>query len=195
MRVSRDVAARNRRTVVETAGRSFREHGYDGVGVAALMKAAGLTHGGFYKQFDSKEALAAEATAAALQENREAWAKILDGVEGDALEAVAARYLTPAHVRTRDRGCAFASLAAEAPRHGPELGKVFGDAVEDWVSAVAAASPDDPPDRCDILRTLSMLVGALILSRAVPDGELRAEILACAKTGARSPRDGDGPDR
>ncbi|MDJ0933481.1 TetR/AcrR family transcriptional regulator [Breoghania sp.] len=88
MRKSRQGAAENREKVVTTASKMFREEGYDGVGIAALMKVAGLTNGAFYKQFDSKEALIAEATGHALEENVRAWEKVLETAEDDPIDAV-----------------------------------------------------------------------------------------------------------
>ncbi|WP_108661240.1 TetR/AcrR family transcriptional regulator [Acuticoccus kandeliae] len=181
MRVSRDVAAQNRRKVVETAARSFREHGYDGVGISALMKAAGLTHGGFYKQFADKEALAAEATEAGLRRNEIGWTKALEGVEGDPLEAFAEWYLRDDHVGTRARGCTFAALAAEAPRQGPAIQTVFGEALDRWVGRITEANPDAEVSRAAALKTIATLVGAVILARAVADEEQKAEILAAVR--------------
>ncbi|WGF90394.1 TetR/AcrR family transcriptional regulator [Marinivivus vitaminiproducens] len=184
MRVSRDVAVQNRQKVVETAGRAFREQGYDGIGVAGLMRAAGLTHGGFYKQFADKEALAAEATATALRDNLAKWVDVIDGTDGDPLGALADRYLSPAHVKRRDVGCTFAALAAEAPRHGPEMTKVFAEALEAWVSTVAEAAPVE--SRADILKAISTMLGALILARAVGDDAMAREILDAASRSSTS---------
>ena len=194
MRVSREVAAKHRETVVENASRAFRENGYDGIGVAALMKSAGLTHGGFYKQFDSKEALAVEATAAALVANQARWAAAFAEAKGDPLAVLATWYLTPAHVDRREEGCTFAALAAEAPRHGPEMSAVFAAALERWIEVIDEAAAGEPPSRCAVLQSLSTMVGALILARAVPDGALREEVLACARgPHPPLPDDGSGP--
>ncbi len=81
MRVSRETARKNRQRVVRTASEQFRINGYDGIGVANLMKAAGMTQGGFYKQFDSKEALELEATELALDENHSVWCKSMEGAD------------------------------------------------------------------------------------------------------------------
>lgn len=182
MRVSREVAARNRRNVVETAGELFREHGYDGIGIAALMKEAGLTQGGFYKQFASKEALAAEATAAAIAENRGRWEDAISASDASPAEAVADFYLSEAHLAQRRQGCAFAALACEAPRH-PDVRDAFTDGVERAVEMLAPGG--DQTAREAAMAQLARQVGALVLARAVGDPALAEELLNAAR-GARS---------
>jgi len=95
MRVSREQAAENRQRVVETAARLFRERGYDGIGVADLMREAGLTHGGFYGQFESKEQLMAEASASVLQKSLQSWRERIARHPEDPLGAVVRAYLRP----------------------------------------------------------------------------------------------------
>ncbi|MFD1280944.1 TetR family transcriptional regulator, partial [Methylobacterium goesingense] len=104
-RVSQEQAKRNRQRVVAVAATLFRERGLHGVGVADIMGAAGLTHGGFYGQFASKEALAAEAFDSALAEERRG-----------ALDALIANYLSVEHVRTPGQGCPLAALANDVAR-------------------------------------------------------------------------------
>src|SRR2546423_14021680 len=97
MKVSREQAAQNRDRIVEAAARLFRERGYEGIGVADLMKEAGLTHGGVYGHFSSKDDLIAEASARALTESLVLWKEGADGASGDPLPAVAAAYFGSAH--------------------------------------------------------------------------------------------------
>src|SRR5271157_1892356 len=107
MRVSREKAAENRERIVETAARMFRENGFDGVGVDAIMNGAGLTHGGFYGHFRSKDDLAAEATTRALArgvEKQSRYTKLNDLVSG---------YLSERHRDDRANGCAIAALGAD----------------------------------------------------------------------------------
>lgn len=174
MRVSRDTAEKNRKRVVETAARLFREQGYDGIGVAGLMQAAGLTHGGFYKQFKDKEDLAVEATEAALAETQSRWQRKI-ARDGNDLGSLKRWYLSKPHVSGVGDGCAFAALAAEAPRHGPDLRQAFGAAVESYLDMITEG--EDAPDRAEALRAMATMVGALILSRAVEDPALAEEIL------------------
>src|SRR4051812_16038571 len=97
MRVSRAIVAQNRERIVEVAGRLFRERGFDGIGVADLMKEAGLTHGGFYGHFSSKDALFAEASARALASSLANWGTVAERAPGDPLSAIAGVYLTGRH--------------------------------------------------------------------------------------------------
>jgi len=177
MRVSREVAEENRKRVVETAGRLFREHGFDGIGVATLMKAAGMTHGGFYKQFADKSALAAEATEAALDENRKLWEDVIAATDAPPGEAIAQWYLAQPHVENRARGCCFAALAAEAPRQGEGVQAAFTDALE--ASVELLAGPDG--DRESAMRQLCTMVGALVLARATNSKALARRLLEAAK--------------
>lgn len=180
MRMSRQDAVQNRERVVKTASEMFREHGYDGVGIAALMQAAGLTNGAFYKQFDNKEALIAEATAQALARNAEGWQAALEGAEGDPLQAAAQWYLSKAHVTHRGLGCAYATLAAEAPRHQEPVRHAFDAGLRKTLEQIIhAQTSGDPAEReTTALRLLSRLVGALMLARAVSDPDLADRILA-----------------
>lgn len=179
MRVSREEAAKNREKVVKTSGRLFRRHGYDGIGIAGLMKAAGLTHGGFYKQFKDKDALAVESTEKALEENRKYWREVVDAAPDDKLAAITEWYLSDDHRDWQSHGCTFASLAAEAPRHSPELQNVFGDGFKKSLNLLTDQA--DGPERAEAIRKIACMVGTLILARAVGDNELSSEILAAGR--------------
>src|SRR5258707_2814187 len=112
MRVSREKAAENRERIVDTASRLFREKGFDGVGLDAIMKEAGLTHGGFYGHFSSKEDLAAEAVARALEQSaglQSRYTNVADFVSD---------YLSESHFADRANGCALAALGGEIARRG-----------------------------------------------------------------------------
>ena len=182
MKVSREKARENRRNVVEASSRLFRRKGFDGVGINALTQAAGLTHGGFYKQFKSKDDLIAQATRAALVQSRERWSA-LKGEEGRAsLEDVLRRYLSEAHRDALDEGCALAALGPDAARHSPELREVMQQGVEEFLSVLQASAATEDPQaaRDQALATLATMVGALVLSRAVEDADLSKEILDAA---------------
>lgn len=183
MRMTRDAAARNRDKVVRTASEMFRKDGYDGTGIAALMKASGLTNGAFYKQFDSKEALIAEATASGLSSNASAWQAVFDRNESgsDPLQAFTDWYLSDLHLERRDKGCTYATLAAEAPRHEPALREAFDDGLRDSLDLLSSRTG---LDRDAAIRHLSRLVGALTLARAVGDPGLADRILAANRDDA-----------
>ncbi|SFI84957.1 TetR/AcrR family transcriptional regulator [Celeribacter neptunius] len=175
MRMSRAEAAENRKKVVQTASELFREQGYDGIGIAGLMAAAGLTHGGFYKKFASKEALITEATAAGLAENAVAWQTVLDRAGDEPLADFSRWYLSEDHITHRDKGCTYATLACEAPRHGPDLRQAFEDGLKTSVDQLSGASG---MSQAEAIREMSRLIGALILARAVEDPALAEQIVS-----------------
>src|SRR5256714_9538009 len=109
MKVSREQAAQNRDRIVEAAARLFRERGYDGIGVADLMKEAGLTHGGFYGHFSSKEGLVAEASPRALMRSLALFSKVAERGAADPLSPIPAAYLTSRHPGTPAQGCFLAA--------------------------------------------------------------------------------------
>jgi len=174
MRVSREVAEQNRAKVVAEASALFREHGYDGIGVAALMKAAGMTHGGFYKQFTDKSGLMVEATETALEDNNQKWAEIL---ARDGLDGLTNWYLSAPHLDARAGGCCYAALAAEAPRQGEAVQATFAEAL----GKASELLEGEGLDRPEALSRIATMVGTLVLARAVGDDPLAQELLAAAK--------------
>lgn len=189
MRVSREQAAENRERVVQTAARLFREHGFDGIGVADLMKQAGLTHGAFYGHFDSKDDLMAEASARALEESLAYWHKRIEHAGADGLATVVGKYLSPAHRDHPGRGCAFAALGAEAQRHTPAVRRAMTAGLRPLLDVLGRLLPgrSKAAKRQKALAAFSAMVGALVLARAVDDEALSGEILqavAVSITGA-----------
>ncbi|MBE1527269.1 TetR/AcrR family transcriptional repressor of nem operon [Sphingopyxis sp. OAS728] len=176
MRMNREEAARNRDKIVGVAARQFREFGYDGVGIAGLMEAAGRTHGGFYKLFADKDALMVEATARALSDNKENWAEAMVKAPDDPVAALRRWYLSGAHRDHPANGCAYAALAAEAPRHSDALGAAFETGLEASIAQISAVLPDGE-DREGAIRVIAQLIGSLILARAVRSPSLATEIL------------------
>jgi TetR/AcrR family transcriptional repressor of nem operon len=180
MKVSREEAARNRERIVEAAARRFREKGFAGIGVADVMKDAGLTHGGFYGHFSSKEELMAQACAFALERSRELWARRAHEAGGEAIEALARLYLTPRHRDDPGRGCVVASLGADAARQGPAVRHAFTEGVRsafDFLAGIVRGRSAQARRRRAIA-TYAGWVGAMVLARAVDDDALSREILA-----------------
>src|SRR5258708_40172480 len=125
MRVSRAKAAQNRERIIEVAAKLFRERGFDGIGVAELMKSAGLTHGGFYGNFASKEDLMVQACARALEGSLDMLQKAVDRGGEDGLSVITATYHSPAHRDRPGEGCALAALGAEVARRDSPLRAAF----------------------------------------------------------------------
>ncbi|WP_028105213.1 TetR/AcrR family transcriptional regulator [Pseudoduganella violaceinigra] len=179
MRVSREQAAQNRERIVETASRLFREKGYDGIGVADLMKSAGLTHGGFYGHFASKEDLLAEAFGKAMAHSAERWSELLAAEPANPRAALAHMYLTSEHRDNPGQGCALAALGPDVSRVGPEVRQAMGDSFQKQLAALAEALPGDPAQqRRDAITTYAAMVGGLVLARSVANKKQSDEILA-----------------
>lgn len=175
MRVTREKAIENRERILASAARLFREKGFDGVGVDAIMEDAGLTHGGFYRHFRSKEDLAAEAVArgfavdAAGQKACASFAELVS------------TYLSPAHRDDPGGGCALAALGSDIARQGPKVRRRLTDHLRQSIERIAGRRPS-AARRQQAIASLSSLVGALVLARAVDDAALSDEILAAARS-------------
>ncbi|MFE8017206.1 TetR family transcriptional regulator [Streptomyces antibioticus] len=183
-RVSQAQAQENRRRVVDTASRLFREQG-TGVSVADLMKAAGLTHGAFYKQFTSKEALVDEATAHAfddLARRHTAGLEQYGGQRDAAQRALIDAYLSTEHRDDAADGCPVAGLATDVAREPEdrEARRVYAEGVAAFAAFLAPDGAGAGDATGDGLTRLSTLVGALILARATQGSPLSEEILAAA---------------
>jgi TetR/AcrR family transcriptional regulator, transcriptional repressor for nem operon len=177
MKVSREQAAENRARVIEVAGRLFREKGFDGVGVADIMRGAGLTHGGFYGQFASKDDLAAKACAQTLDRSVARWTRLSEG--DDPLAAIVNSYLAPNHRNAPGSGCALSALSGDAVRQPDAVRRVFTQALQSFAGILTRLVPaaSRPARRRKALATMAGLVGAVILSRAVNDADFSDEIL------------------
>ncbi|WP_203933627.1 TetR/AcrR family transcriptional regulator [Virgisporangium ochraceum] len=162
-RVSQSQARENRKRIVETAARLFRERGAAGVSVADVMTEAGLTHGGFYKHFASKEALVAEAVGQAFAQQAERLA-----TAGETREAFLARYLSPGHRDSPGDGCPTAGFGVDLAHSGADTPAraVFADGVEAYARLLGGD-----------LAALSTMVGAIVLARATAGTDLSDRIL------------------
>lgn len=166
--------------IVEIAAQKMRESGTEGPGVAEIMKAAGLTHGGFYKHFDSRDDLVAEAVEAAVAQSREGIGEVIDGAD-DPLAAFVDWYLSPAHRDEPGTGCAVVALGADAARADERVRTVYTGQVERYIAQMEALLGDDEDSRRRAIAAVSAMVGALLISRAVDDEGLSAEILAAVR--------------
>ena len=185
MKTSKANVEANREKLLEAAGEGFRQHGFDGVKVADVMQAAGLSHGAFYTYFESKDDLVAQACAASLERQ----AGRLKAAKGDPkaeLEAYIIRYLSTKNRDEPGQACLFPALAADVARQTEPVRRVFSEGMEDYLDALAALS-DSGEGRERAITLLSTLVGAMVLARAVEDEALSDEILATVKA-ALKPR-------
>jgi len=176
MRVSREQVARNRERIIEIAARLFRERGLAGVGVAEVMKEAGLTHGGFYGYFASKDDLIAEATRQALSSSAARFEQIAreQGVAG-----LAETYLSEAHREGPGSGCPYVTLGSEAARAGDETRRVFTEGLRSHVEILTRSYPDMPEAdaRQQALASMASMVGSMVLARFIDDPDFAAEML------------------
>jgi TetR/AcrR family transcriptional repressor of nem operon len=161
--------------IVDAAARAIRRSGYDGTGVADIMKAAGLTHGGFYAHFASREAMLAEAADRAGSEAVASMERIAAKAPPQkALQAMMQAYLSEAHVKSIETGCATAALGSEMPRQAPEVRRAATRRIKEMVDLIARQLPDwgQPGSHEHALVAASTMVGALVLARAVDDPRL-----------------------
>ena len=133
MRVNRIQAEENRQTVINVASRLFRQHGFDGIGLKDLMKGAGLTQGAFYKQFVSKEDLAAQASRRALESVFSRWSAAAAANPKDPLGAVIAFYLSAGHREERMDGCPIVALGSDAARQGVDVKASFEAGIREYL--------------------------------------------------------------
>ena len=176
MKVTREQTAANREKILEVAATLFRERGYDGIGVADIMKRAGLTHGGFYGHFPSKDDLAAEVTSRVL--GREGWLERLTGRANPSLTDVVRKYLTRRHRDDAGHGCLLAALGSDVMRQPRSVRHAFTEGLRLRIAVLARVRAGrSAARRRKALATMAGLVGALMLSRAVDDPRLSDEIL------------------
>lgn len=158
--------------IVDAAALAIRRSGYHGTGVADIMKAAGLTHGGFYAHFDSRDALLAEAADRAGLESVQQLQQLAAGTSGaQALQAMIQGYLSKEHMESVDIGCHVAALGSEMPRQSPEVRHAATRRVKEAIDLIARQLPDwgQPAAHERALVTLATMVGAMVLARAVDD--------------------------
>lgn len=181
MKVTKAQAQENRARIVETASTLFRERGYDGVGVADLMAAAGFTHGGFYKHFGSKTDLMAEAAASGFSQS-------VANIAGVDAVAFIKEYVSRKHRDALGHGCTLAALSGDAARQPESIRRAFATGIESQLAILegedgALSETAKREARAKRIDTLAHVVGAIVLSRACPDDSALAdEILKVCRT-------------
>ena len=187
MRYSKDHKAETHERIVKNASVRLRERGAAGLGVAELMKDAGLTHGGFYAHFPSRDALIGEAFAYAMQQTTGRWRKRAEQApEGKRLASIVNGYLSTEHRDDAGNGCALPSLGVEASRANQKIRKAFANKLEEMVEVIAEKFKDLPPKtaRREAIAIISTMMGAMVLARTAGTGEFSDEILSAGRYAA-----------
>lgn len=166
--------------IVNIAAARMRRNGISGVGVAELMQEAGLTHGGFYRHFESRDDLVGAAVERALAQGSERTVDTAGQGGRRAFEAIVDDYLSPAHRDFPEAGCAVAALAEDISRANDRPRAVYGRQVEQYLELFAGLTPSSDPagDRRRACLVLSALVGAIAMARAVGEVGLSDDILS-----------------
>jgi len=170
--------------IVRAAARALRKHGYEGLGVADVMKEAGLTHGGFYAHFDSRDALLAEAADQAGAESLEALSKAAGAAKpGEELSALIDAYLSQRHVDATEDGCAIAAAGSDVRRQPPEVRRAATRRIRDLIGLAERQMPGwgKAGNREKAMAVVGCMVGALLIARSVDDPELSASMLKAAR--------------
>ncbi len=194
MRYSREHKLETHARIVKKASVRLREKGAHGIGVADLMKEAGLTHGGFYAHFDSREALVIEAFAHAMDRSTERWRKLAEQTPPDKrLATIVNSYLTTVHRDDPGHGCAVPTLGAEIARESPKTRRAFAAKLEQMIDMLAEQLPGATPKavpnkaapnkaaRKQAMATLATMMGTLVLSRIAGSGEFSEDILSAGR--------------
>jgi TetR/AcrR family transcriptional regulator, transcriptional repressor for nem operon len=178
---SRQDKEKNHAAIVEIAAQKIRESGTEGPGVAEIMKAAGLTHGGFYKHFDSRDDLVAEAVEEAVAQSRDGFVAVTEGAD-DPLASFVDWYLSPGHRDDPGAGCAVVALGADAARADERVRATYTGQVERYIAQMEGLLGGEGEEvRRRAIAAVSEMVGALLIARAVGDEDLSEEILAAAR--------------
>jgi TetR/AcrR family transcriptional repressor of nem operon len=170
--------------IVEEASYGLRQAGADGISVSDLMKRAGLTHGGFYAHFESREALMIEAFATAMDRTISQWRNHMDGLPAEErFDAFVETYLRPGHRDDRARGCVLPALGTDIARSSQKARHAFARKLDEMIDVIAALFPGKPPKHARQIATaaLATMMGSIALARAVGDNKLSDEILGAGR--------------
>jgi TetR/AcrR family transcriptional repressor of nem operon len=180
VKVSKETVEQNRERVIDAAAALFRERGIDGIGIADVMDAAGLTVGGFYRQFKSKDDLVVQAVKRAYDSMSQDLRRRLMASPESPLDTLVRHYVSDYHRDDPGQGCSLAALAADAARRDdPALRSFFGSIVGNYIDLLTNIVPgkDRTVKRSSAIAILAEMVGSVVLSRVVPDPSLSGEIL------------------
>ena len=179
MKVSKEKMAEHRAQIVTAAARRFREGGFDSVSVADIMKEVGLTHGGFYGHFASKDELVALASLRAMTETIAKWKKVVDEAPGDRLETLVDSYLSLRHHNYPETGCPLAALGTELSRQPAAVKEAVTEGQRKMLDFLGGIAPGKTKAqrRKQAIIALAAMVGGMTLARGTSDPQLRQELL------------------
>lgn len=190
MRYAKTRKAETRERVIETAARALRRDGVDGIGLVGLMGEAGLTKGGFYAHFESKDDLVAEAVTSSLKASATRMRQVVDTAEAGGparLDAIVDGYLSAAHAGTPEAGCTIGALLSDLTRASAPVRAAAADGASQLVAAIEDALPDaiETGRRSKAQAVFSLLAGGLQLARLESDPAIRDALLASARDAVR----------
>lgn len=187
MRYSKEHKQETHARIVRKASVRLREKGAHGIGVADLMKEAGLTHGGFYAHFDSREALVIEAFNYAMDRSTERWRKLAEETPPEKrFRAIVESYLTTLHRDDPGHGCAITALGPDIARESARTRRAFAAKLDEMIEMMAEQLPGLPRSaaRAQAIASLATMAGALVLARVAGTGEFSEEILDAGRKAA-----------
>jgi TetR/AcrR family transcriptional repressor of nem operon len=179
MKVSKEKMAEHREKIIASAAKRFRERGFEGIGVAELMKEAGLTHGGFYGHFASKEELVELALERAMRDSTAKWEKVMAEAQGDPLHALAEFYLSLRHCKNPGTGCLFPSLGGEIARQPTGVRNAVTDGLQGFLGLLGRVirGKTEKTRRRKAIAAYASMIGGMVLARSTADPALSGEIL------------------
>ena len=184
MRYVKGHGLQTRRRIIEEASYGLRQTGAHGMSVADLMKLAGLTHGGFYSHFESREALVIEAFTSAMDRTVSHWLKLTNGMPiEERFGLIAEAYLCPSHRDDRAHGCVLPALSADIARSSQKARRVFARKLDEMIEVLAKLFPETSPKEARQMAAgaLATMMGSIALARAVGDKKLSDEILGAGR--------------
>jgi TetR/AcrR family transcriptional repressor of nem operon len=183
MRYVKGHGLQTRSRILEEGSYGLRQAGADGISVSDLMKRAGLTHGGFYAYFESREALMIEAFATAMDRTISQWRNHMDGLPAEErFDAFVETYLRPGHRDDRARGCVLPALGTDIARSSQKARRAFARKLDEMIDVIATLFPEKPPKARQIATaTLATMMGSIALARAVGGKKLSDEILSAGR--------------
>ena len=189
MRYVKGHGPQTRSRIVESASYGLRQSGADGMSVVDLMKLVGLTHGGFYAHFDSREALVIEAFALAMDQTVAHWQQLAKALPiEERFDALVEGYLSVRHRDNRARGCVLPALGADIARASQKARQTFARKLEEMIDSIALLLPEKSPGEARQIATsaLATMLGSIVLARASGDKALSDDILEAGRQALRS---------